>query len=147
MTTETAPRLAEHSADAQERKLPPVAQLCVLSMGLVIVGGILLAARLPRRVPIGPSLGLLIAAGAVLVVNVILIARFRPFAWKSFFLVGRWTSLAYFVIAGMLEFIFVFDHTSGSTLVLITLSLVVFAIDIPLLLSFSVARYQKPSAS
>ena len=97
--------------------------------------------------PIGPSLGLLIAAGAVLVVNVILIARFRPFAWKSFFLVGRWTSLAYFVIAGMLEFIFVFDHTSGSTLVLITLSLVVFAIDIPLLLSFSVARYQKPSAS
>ncbi|MGB9113478.1 MAG: hypothetical protein WCF24_12230 [Acidimicrobiales bacterium] len=141
MTTE-----APDFSDAHQRKPPPVAQLCVLSMALVIAGGILLAARLPRHVPIGPSLGLLIAAGALLVANVILISRFRPFAWKSFFLVGRWTSLAYLVIAGMLEFIFVFDHIRGSTLVLITFSLLVFAIDIPLLLSFSVARYQEPSA-
>lgn len=147
MTTETAPHLIGSPADPEGEKLPPVAQLCVLSMAMVIVGGIWLAAHLPKHVPIGPSLGLLIAAGALLIANVFLLSRIRPFAWRSFFLVGRWTSLAYLLIGGMLEFIFVFDHTRGSTLVVLTLSLLVFAVDIPLLLAFSVARYQKPAAS
>lgn len=48
---------------------------------------------------------------------------------------------AYLVIAGMLEFVFVLDHTPGRLLVLLTLMLLVFAIDVPLLLGFSVARY------
>ena len=146
MTADATPHLVEHST-TPKKKLPPVAQLCVLSMAMVIVGGIYLAAYLPKHVSIAPSLGLLIAAGALLVANVFIVSRLRPFSWKSFFLVGRWTGLAYLVIGGMLEFIFVFDHTRGATLVIITLSLLVFAIDIPLLLAFSVARYQQPSAS
>jgi hypothetical protein len=145
--TDAAPHVVGDASDPQERKLPPVAQLCVLSMAMVIVGGIYLAAHLPHHVSIAPALGLLIAAGALLLANVFIVSRLRPFSWKSFFLVGRWTGLAYLVIGGMLEFIFIFDHTRGATLVVITLSLLVFAIDIPLLLSFSVARYQKPSAS
>jgi hypothetical protein len=60
-----------------------------------------------------------------------------------FFRVGGWALLAYGVIAGMLEFIFVFDHTRGGSLVVFTLSLLVFALDVPLLLAFSVARYQE----
>jgi len=60
-----------------------------------------------------------------------------------FFRVGDWALLAYGVIAGMLEFIFVFDHTRGGSLVVFTLSLLVFALDVPLLLAFSVARYQE----
>jgi hypothetical protein len=143
--TETAPRLVRPS-DAEDQKLPPVAWLCVLSMALVIVGGIWIAAQLPKHVSVGPPLGLLIAAGALLVSNGLIVSRLRPFAWNSFFLVGKWTGLAYLVIGGMLEFIFIFDHTRGSTLVVITLSLLVFALNIPLLLSFSVARYQQPSA-
>ncbi len=146
MTTDVTSHLVEHST-TPEQKLPPVAQLCVLSMALVIAGGIYLAAYLPRHVSIAPSLGLLIAAGALLVTNLLIVSRLRPFSWKSFFLVGRWTGLAYLVIGGMLEFIFVFDHTRGATLVVITLSLLVFAVNIPLLLAFSVARYQRPSAS
>jgi hypothetical protein len=147
MITDAAHDGAGYTPEAEDRKLPPVAQLCVLSMAMVIVGGIYLAAHLPRHVSIAPSLGLLIGAGTLLVTNVFIVSRLRPFSWRSFFLVGRWSGLAYLLIAGMLEFIFVFDHTHGATLVVITLSLLVFAIDIPLLLAFSVARYQKSSAS
>ena len=46
--------------------------------------------------------------------------------------------------AGMLEYAFVYDGTSGSQLVILTAMLVVFAINIPLLLGFSVARFQDP---
>ncbi len=46
------------------------------------------------------------------------------------------------VIAGMLEFVFVRDGTGGSMLALVTVSLVIFAVDIPVLFAFSVARFQ-----
>jgi hypothetical protein len=44
----------------------------------------------------------------------------------------------------MLEFVFVLDHTRGAVLVVLSLMLVVFAVDIPVVLAFSVARYQEP---
>lgn len=50
--------------------------------------------------------------------------------------------LAYGVIAGMLEYVFIDDGTGGAMLALLTVSLVLFAVDIPVLLAFSVARFQ-----
>lgn len=126
------------------RRLPPVAEVAVASMALVIVSGIYLAAHLPTRAPFGPAVVLVAAAGALLLGNLIVLSRLRQFAWTVFYRVAGWASLAYIVIGGMLEFIFIFDHTRGSMLVLLTLSLVIFAIDIPVLLAFSVARYQEP---
>jgi hypothetical protein len=38
--------------------------------------------------------------------------------------------------------VFIYDHTRGSQLLILSLMLVVFAVDIPLLLGFSVARFQ-----
>jgi hypothetical protein len=130
------------STAVSERKFPPVAQMAVASMALVIVAGIYLAAHLPHRPPLGPAVALLVAAGVLLVVDVATVGRLKNFAWDVFFRVGGWALLGYGVISGMLEFVFVFDHTRGSSLVLLTLSLLVFALDIPLLLAFSVARYQ-----
>jgi hypothetical protein len=126
---------------------PPVPAVCVASMALVLVGGIYLASYLPRRAPLGPAVGLLAASGALLVLAVAMVARSKHFAWGSFFLVLKWTALAYLVIAGMLEFVFAFDGTRGAMLVVLTLSLVVFAADIPVLLAFSVARFQEPGRS
>ncbi len=120
-----------------------MAQLAVASMALVIVSGIYLAAHLPRRPPLGPAVGLLVAAGALLAADLVVVSRLRQFNWEVFFRVGGWALLAYAVIAGMLEFIFVFDHTRGAPLLVFTLSLLVFAVDIPLILAFSVARYQE----
>jgi hypothetical protein len=126
------------------RRLPPVAELCVVSMALVIAGGIYLVAHLPQRAPLGPAVGLLAAAGVLLVASAALVSRVRPFARRVFFQVAGWVALAYVVIGGMLEFIFIYDGTRGALLVVLTLSLLVFALDIPILLGFSVARYQDP---
>jgi hypothetical protein len=127
------------------RRLPPVAEVAVTSMALVIGAGIYLTAHLPQRAPLGPAVGLLAAAGALLVADAVLVSSLRVFAWRVFFQVAGWTMVAYLVIGGLLEFTFVFDHTRGAMLVVLTLSLIVYAVDIPLLLGFSVARYQDPA--
>jgi hypothetical protein len=127
------------------RRLPPVAELAVVSMALIIAGGIYLVAHLPQRAPLGPAVGLLAAAGVLLVADAALVSSLRAFAWRVFFQVAGWVLVAYVVIGGMLEFIFVYDDTRGALLVVLTLSLLVFALDIPILLGFSVARYQDPA--
>lgn len=130
-------------APVMTRRLPPVAELAVASMALVIVGGIWMASHLPAHPPLAPSVGLLAGGAALLLVAVGLLTRVRPFAWDRVFLVARWALLAYVVIAGMLEFVFVRDGTRGSTLAVLTLMLVVFAADVPVILGFTVGRYQE----
>jgi hypothetical protein len=125
-----------------ERRLPPVTELGVLSMALIVAGGISIASQLPGQVPLTLPVLLLAASTLVMVANVALLARVPGFNWDAFFDVAKWALLAYAVIAGMLEFVFVNDGTSGGILVVLTLSLVVYAVHVPLLIGFTVARYQ-----
>lgn len=134
-------------ASPADRRLPPVTATAMTSMALVIVSGIYLASHLPTRAPLGPSVGLLAASGAVFLAALVMVGRVRPFAWEVFFRVAGWALLAYLVIGGMLEFVFVFDHTRGSMLAVLSLSLVLFALNVPLLLAFTVARYQDAASS
>ena len=124
------------------RRLPPVAELTVLSLMLMLSGGVYMAAHLPRHPPLGPAVVLLAAGGALTVAAVALLSRIRPFAWSTFFLVARWALVAYLVIAGILAFVFIYDHTRGATLAVLMLTLVVFAFDVPMIVAFTVARYQ-----
>ena len=48
------------------------------------------------------------------------------------------------MIAGQIEYAFLQNHVKGGTLVVLTLSLVVFAIHVPALVGFTVARYYEP---
>lgn len=137
---------AGSAAEVESASRPPIPLVCVTSMALVLVSGIYLASYLPRRAPLAPAVGLVAAAGATLLVAVVLVAGLRRFAWDTFFLVVKWALLAYAVIAGILEYVFVYDGTRGTMLVLLTLSLLVFAVDIPVLFGFSVARFQAPRA-
>ena len=82
----------------------------------------------------------------LLLVAVILLARIPGFAWGQFFLVAKWALLGYIVIAGMIEYAFVHDNTPGSTLATMSAMLALFAIDVPMLLGFSVARYADPAS-
>jgi hypothetical protein len=131
------------SADG-EVKLPPIAEIAIAAMSLIIVGGITLASRLPHPAPLPLLIALLAAAAVLVLTDVVLLARLQDFAWPLFFQVAGWSLLAYSVMYGILEFAFVYDHVTGSTLVVMTLMLVVIAIDIPLLFGFSVARYAEP---
>lgn len=124
-----------------ERPLPPVTQLAMVSLALIVAGGIYLSAHIPHHVPLGPAVALLAASVLVLAANIVALSRVRDFAWSRFFEVGKWSLLAYVVIAGMIEYVFLRNHLRGGALVVLTLSLVVFAVHVPMLVGFTVARY------
>ncbi len=124
-----------------ERRLPPVTQLGMLSLALVLVAGIYLSAHLPRHVSLGPAVALLGASALVLAGNLLALSRADGFPWGRFLYVARWALLAYAIVAAMIEYVFLRNHTSGGPLVVLTLSLIVFAVNVPVLIAFTVARY------
>jgi hypothetical protein len=126
-----------------ERRLPPVTQLGMASLALIVAGGIYLSAHLPQHVPLTPAIVLLAASALLLALNLTALSRVPEFAWDRFFQIARWSLLAYLVIAGMIEFSFLRDHLSGGPLIVLTLSLVIFAVHVPLLIGFTVARYHR----
>jgi hypothetical protein len=129
-----------------EQRLPPVTQLGMASLALIVAAGIYLSAHLPQHVPLGPAVALLAASVLLLAGNVFALTRVEGFNWARFFEVARWSLLAYAIVAGMIEYAFLRDHLSGGPLVVLTLSLVVFALHVPMLIGFTVARYADPSA-
>lgn len=128
-----------------ERRLPPVTQLAMTSLALIVIGGIYLAAHLPRHVALAPAIALLAASALLLVANLVLLARVRGFPWRRFFEVARWALLAYALIAALIEYAFLRNHLRGGALVVLTLSLVVFALHVPTLIGFTVARFAAPA--
>lgn len=124
-----------------ERRLPPVTQIGMLSLALIVAGGIYLSANLPGHVSLAPAFVLLALSAALLAGNLIALSRVEGFAWDRFAEVAKWSLLAYVVIAGLIEFSFVHNHLRGGPLVVLTLSLVVFALHVPTLMGFTVARY------
>ena len=125
------------------RRLPPVAELAVASVSLMLVSGVYLAAHLPTPPPLTPAVVLCAVGAALSVSAVVLLSRICPFAWHAFFEVARWALIAYLLIAGLLAFVFIYDHTRGATLGVLIASLVVFALDVPLVIAFTVARYHR----
>jgi hypothetical protein len=127
-----------------EPRYPPVTELGMASLALIVAGGIYLASHLPRHVPLGPAIALLAASVFLMLANFLALSRVNDFAWHRFFEVAKWSLLAYAVIAGMIEYAFLRDQVRGGALVVLTLSLVVFAIHVPALVGFTVARYDSP---
>ncbi|MFZ0169632.1 MAG: hypothetical protein WAL64_09480 [Candidatus Dormiibacterota bacterium] len=131
---------------ATSRQLPPITGVLVLSMAMVIAGGIYLAAYLPKQAPLPLPIALVTVGVVLFVVAALMLTRLGEFAWERFFQVGGWALLAYVVIVGMLELVLVIDQTRGALLALLTVILLIFALDIPLLLGFSVARFQETAS-
>jgi hypothetical protein len=130
-----------------ERKLPPVTELGMLSLALIVAGGIYLSAHLPRHVPLGPAVALLAASALLLVANLLMLARVDGFPWARFADVAKWALLAYAVTAGLIEYSFLQNGLSGGALVVLSLSLVVYAVHVPMLIGFTVARYHEPAGA
>jgi hypothetical protein len=91
-----------------------------------------------------PAVVLLVASILLLVTNLVLLARVKDFDWPRFFQVGKWSLLAYMVIGGMIEYVFLRNHLRGGALVVLTLSVAVFSVHVPILVGFTVARFSNP---
>jgi hypothetical protein len=130
----------------EERAMPPVTQVGMASLALIVAGGIYLAAHLPEQVPLAPAVILLALSALLLAGNFLSLTRVADFAWGRFLEVGRWALLAYAITAGLIEYAFVRNGLSGGPLIVLTLSLVVYALHVPMLIAFTVARYADPVA-
>lgn len=129
---------------SRSRPVPPVGWLTSGALACVVVGGILLASYAPRVAPLGAATALLIAAAILMVAAGTLLARIANFAWATFVKVFKWALLAYAITAGMIEFAFAHDHTRGTSLVVVSLMLVIFALSVPTTIAFTVARFADP---
>jgi hypothetical protein len=133
-------------AVAPQAASPPVTQLVIGSLALVLVGGILMAAQFPDPPLTAPVL--LLAGSAVLFAGcIVLLTRQPVFPWGVLAQVGRWALLAYVVIAGMIEYSFIHNHATGTPLLVLTLMLVMFSLDVALSIGYSVARFAEPAQS
>jgi hypothetical protein len=130
-----------------ERRLPPVIEVGCLGLVLAIAGVIYLSAHIPGHPSLAPAIALLGASAATVAGNVVALARIRPFAWTMFWKVWRWTMLGYAILAGMLMYVFIYDKIATGQLTLLVATLAVFAVDIPTMLAFSVARFQPAGRS
>ena len=126
-----------------DRKLPPVTEIGAAAMVAVAIGVIFNAAYLPKHAPTSVAIAILIVAAALEATNLLLVSRIKDFAWNRFKQVAGWFLVAYAVIAGMIEYAFVYDDTRGTQLVILTLMLVLFMLNVPVLAAFTVARYER----
>ena len=124
-----------------DRPFPPIGWLSTGALALVIVGGILMASYAPRKAPLSVATALLVGGVLLLVAAAVLLVRLRDFSHRTFFTVFKWAIFAYLVTAGLIEFAFVRDHTTGASLVIVSFMLVVFALSVPTTIDFTVARY------
>jgi len=127
---------------AGRRGYPPAAELATVSLALVVVGGVFMAAYFPTPPPLALPIVLVVISALLLGGAIALLVRRRGFAWATFSVVVRWALLAYVISAGMIEFSFVRNHASGAPLLVVSLMLVLFAVDVPLIIAVTVARYQ-----
>lgn len=124
-----------------EPRLPPVTQLGMASLALIVVAVIYLAAFMPEQVPLTAAVILLVISAALLAINLAFLARVRGFHWRRFFQVAGWALLAYVITAGIIEYAFVRNGLDGGLLAVLTLSIAIYAIHVPVLIGFTVARY------
>jgi hypothetical protein len=133
------------AAMPEPHPMPPVTQVGMASLALIVAGGIYLAAHLPQSVPLTPAIVLLALSAILLAANLFSLTRVKDFAWWRFLQVGRWALLAYTITAGLIEYAFLRNGLSGGPLIVVTLSLVVYALHVPMLIAFTVARYAEPT--
>ncbi|MBS1838705.1 MAG: hypothetical protein JST64_13515 [Actinobacteria bacterium] len=127
-----------------ERAFPPVVQVSMVGLALAVVAGVLLASQVASDPSLVVPTAMVVAAVLLELVAVVMVVTIRPFAWTRFAQVFLWTFLAYVVQAGMIEFSFIRNDVPIAPLVVLTVGIVVFATIVPLMIAFTVARYQDP---
>jgi hypothetical protein len=131
---------------AGERRLPPVAEVATAALVLIVTGGIFISAYAPRKAPLAFPTVLAAVAVVLTLWNVVTLLRL-DFARARFLQVLKWGLLAYAVQAGLLLYVFIHNDVPGKTLALLTVKLVLFATDVPVIIAYTVARHERTTAS
>lgn len=130
-----------------ERKLPPVVGAAMAALSLAVVGAVVLVAQIGQDEAslVVPTV-LVAGAGLGEIVAVALLITIRRLAWDRFWSVFGVALIAYVLQAGLIEWTFIKNDVPSGPLVLLTAGLVVFATIVPLMIAFTVARYQAVDA-
>lgn len=136
---EQADRVAQKARDS-----PPVAKVGMLALAVFAAGGIYVSFRLPHHIALAPAAVLLGLSALLLVGNLFTLTRVRGLALDRFLESGYWAMLACLPIAGLIVYELVRDHVSGGPLLMLTLTVAVYAVHVPMLIGFAVARYYHP---
>ncbi|MCL4508628.1 MAG: hypothetical protein M1296_03770 [Chloroflexi bacterium] len=103
----------------------------------------IIAAYLPQAVPLVWPLAFLAASGVLLATAIVCLLRLRQFAWPLFFAVARWILVLTAVFVVLSVYVFTVDGTNGVTLTVLAIVLVLTALNVPILVGFSVARHER----
>lgn len=126
-----------------ERSLPPVTGLGMAALACAVVGGVIVAAQVGMDDPSLVVPAVFVAAGLLLeVVAVVALVSIRPFAWDRFRLVFSVGLAAYVLQSGIIAWAFVINDVPAGPMTILSLGLVVFATIVPVMLAFTVARFQ-----
>ncbi len=126
-------------------KRPPIDFICQAALASIVVAAVVAAAQVPKMSDTVVPIGFATLAWVLFLVAASMLSRVGPFAWGVFRMVAFRQLLVELVVSGMLEFVFIYDHTPGVALAIFSALVVVFCLDIALLIAFSVARYQDPA--
>ena len=124
------------------RSSPIVACITCTVISCILAAGIIVA-HFPGPAPLWGSIMWICIASGLTVTSAVLIVTRRQFAREVFFKVAKWVFLSMLVLTGVGESVIVFDGTRGEPLVIITIVLVLFLINVPMLWGFSVARHER----
>ena len=95
-----------------------------------------------RHAPLAFPTLLLVAASTTMVASVVELTRMTALSWSTFRTVFKWALCASVVVAAMIEFAFVHDHTrGGATLVMVSVMLMNLALSVPMNIAFTAARF------
>lgn len=126
-----------------ERRLPPIVGLAMAALTFAVVGGVIVAAQFGLT---GASLVVpaVFVVGALVLeaITVVVMARIRPFAWVRFRQVFLIALAAYVLQSAIIGWTFLKNDTPAGPLLVLTGGLVVFATIVPLMIAFTVTRYQ-----
>ena len=126
-----------------ERSMPPVTGLGMASLACAVVSGVIVASQVGMDDPPMVVPTMFVAAALLLeIATVVVLVRIRPFAWDRFRLVFSVGLAAYVLQSAIIAWAFVINDVPAGPMTILSLGLVVFATIVPVMLAFTVARYQ-----
>ncbi len=127
-------------------RLPPVDLLAMLSLGLIVIGGIFMASNVPKTPSLVLPWTLFAVSAAIFLWNMFSLRVLDASERARFIQYGKWGLLAYIIEGGFLMYVFITDGVRGGSLAVLLGMLLLFMLNVPLLIAFTVVKFNGGSA-